>query len=87
MHPSLFKAFSSVCYWLWVICHMGKHTLILKGSANHSAILAAMVRVLLRLPSLYLVLYCAVSLCGNAILLDLLYLGCMRRLITLQYKG
>ena len=50
MHPSLFKALSSKFYWPWVIYPMVKCALILKGGANHSTILAAMVRVLLQLP-------------------------------------
>ena len=50
IHPSLFKALSSASCWLSVVYPMGKCALILKGGANHSAILMAMVRVLLQLP-------------------------------------
>ena len=71
MHPSLFKALSSISYWPWVVYPMGKCTLILKGCAIWSAILAA---------TIYPVPYCAVSLCRNAFY----YLGCMRKLITFQ---
>ena len=64
MHPSLFKALSSSFYWLWVIYHMGKHSLISKGSTNHSVVLATTVRVLLQLPySVPLFIHCTV-LCG-----------------------
>ena len=45
MHPSLFKALCSLFYWLWVSYPVGKHALILKGGAIHSAILAAAVNV------------------------------------------
>ena len=38
MQPSVFKACYSAFYWPWVIYPMGKHALILKGGANHSAI-------------------------------------------------
>ena len=38
MHHSLFKALSSIFYWLWVVYPMGKRALILKGCAKHSAI-------------------------------------------------
>ena len=52
---------------------MREHALILKGGANHSAILLAAVRVLCSYHSVYLyfypVPYYAVSLCGNTVLL------------------
>ena len=74
MHPSVFKAFSSVSYWPWAVYPMGKHALILKGSANRSAILVATVRVLCSYHRAYLyfypVPYYTVSLCGNTVLLS-----------------
>ena len=46
MHPSLFKVPSKIPYWLWVICPMGKRTLISKGGTCSSAVFGAAVRVL-----------------------------------------
>ena len=84
MYPSLFKPLCCTSYWLWVIYPVGKHALILKGTAFYSAILAAAVKVLCSYCRVYFICTVYRTMQYLSVVMLFYYLGCKPKLITLH---